>query len=732
MKDSKGYYIALDILRVMACIAILFYHLNFLKGGYLAVCSFLVLSSYLAVISASKRNKFSFKDYYLSRLKKIYLPLLIIVFITIAVISFIPNIVWLNLKPETTSVLLGYNNFWQLSANLDYFARHVSSPFMHLWYIAILMQFEIVFPFIYVLMKKIGDKVHKIIPSIVFSILFLGGFIYFYYSFNNSNLMVTYYSTFTRMFALFLGVAIGFWHIYYDETVCFKKRMWINIIYVIYLIFLVGLFIGIDSSSKLMPIGMILTSLITWRLIEYSRKIDSNNSFLTKIIKTFASISYEVYLWQYPLIYIVGLYIDNLYILSIVVIILTIILAYILHFALNNKNEKYKVIRIIVLVILIVSSIYGAVRYIISKDYTEEMNALEEQLANNSKILEEKQKAYAEQMQKDADEFAVSLDNLNISEEELKLKITNLNIVGIGDSVMLGTINDLYKEFPNGYFDAKISRTAWVVNDILIALNNRHILGEPILLNLGANGDCPEECKEKIIATAGNRDIFWLNVTNDNEVHFNAKLEALASKYENIHIIDWAKASVDHPEYFVADGIHLTAPGRDAYTKTIYDAIYNAYLDKYQKQKDELIKDYEEKIKNKISFIGNDLLLNAYDYLKEDYPDSVFEINSNFNYEEVDKYLTKQIEDNTLTKEIVFIFDRQVNMTDDKWQKILTKINTSEVYIVLFDGEMISGLPENVKVLSLASDSENVMADKIHLTNKGNELLQSILKENLT
>ena len=57
-----------------------------------------------------------------------------------------------NLKPETNSVLFGYNNFWQLDANMDYFAMHSSSPFIHLWYIAILMQFELIFPFIYIIL----------------------------------------------------------------------------------------------------------------------------------------------------------------------------------------------------------------------------------------------------------------------------------------------------------------------------------------------------------------------------------------------------------------------------------------------------------------------------------------------------------------------------------------------------------------------------------------------------
>ena len=109
---SKNYYKYLDIIRLISCIAVLLYHFNFLKGGYLAVCTFFVLTGYLSCISAFKKDKFSFKEYYINKFKKLYLPLLIVVFITIAIVSFLPNILWLNLKVETTSILLGYNNFW--------------------------------------------------------------------------------------------------------------------------------------------------------------------------------------------------------------------------------------------------------------------------------------------------------------------------------------------------------------------------------------------------------------------------------------------------------------------------------------------------------------------------------------------------------------------------------------------------------------------------------------------
>ena len=179
MENTKKYYKDINLIRLLACISVFLYHLGILKGGYLAVCTFFVLSGYLTCIKALSSDKFSFKEYFKNRILKLYVPLITTVFISIAVLSFFQNIFLLNLKPETTSVLLGYNNFWQISANLDYFARHIDSPFMHLWYISILLQLDLIFPFIFILLRKIGEKVNKIIPCIITFILGLASAIAF-------------------------------------------------------------------------------------------------------------------------------------------------------------------------------------------------------------------------------------------------------------------------------------------------------------------------------------------------------------------------------------------------------------------------------------------------------------------------------------------------------------------------------------------------------------------------
>ena len=110
----KKYYKYIDVLRVIACLFVLLYHLGLSKGGYLAVCTFFVMSGYFTCKSLFKNEKVSLKKYYKDRFFKIYLPLFVVVLLTIGVVSLIPNVSWFNLKPESTSALLGYNNIWQV------------------------------------------------------------------------------------------------------------------------------------------------------------------------------------------------------------------------------------------------------------------------------------------------------------------------------------------------------------------------------------------------------------------------------------------------------------------------------------------------------------------------------------------------------------------------------------------------------------------------------------------
>lgn len=730
MKLSKGYIKGIGLTRVFACIAILLYHMNLLKGGYLAVCIFFVLTGFLSCISCFKKEKFSFKDYYVNKFKSIYIPLLVVVFLSISLVSLFSNINWFNLKPETTSVLLGYNNFWQLNANMDYFARHVSSPFMHLWYMGIILQFDLVFPFIFLILKKLGDKCHKLIPCIITGALSLIFTFVFYKSSLGDNLMVTYYSTFTRIFSILFGVFLAFIYQYYNNIFMFSfnNKNVNKAIYGVYLIIILLLFIFIGSTSKYFAISMILVSLITCRLIALSH-INNKKLFKFKdrIIRFISSISYEVYLVQYPIIFIFQ-YINLNNVLEIFLIIfITFIVSLLIKFALSLKSTSFSKLRIILFLLILVPTIFGTYKYIISKDYTSEMKALESNLELNSQIMEERKKEYASKINEEKENWLNTLKDLEQGEEELKNVVSNLTLVGIGDSIMLGAIDELQSKFPNGYFDAAVSRTAYVANGIIRDLSYSGLLGDPVVINLGANGDCDNATKDLIMSNLGNRKVFWLNVTNDYSVGVNANLNSYASRFNNLYVIDWNSISSGHPEYFIADGIHLTYEGKKAYVKAIYDSIYKVYLDEYNEKKQSIMEEYEQKQNEKITFIGNSMLINAYNYLDEELLKYEFITDSEYDYDLLRKELKSKINNNELSNKIVFVLDKSAHLTLENYKELIKICSNHKIKVISVDNNLSSLTSEKVEVVDFIVEKNYYLADGIHLSKIGNQKLNELI-----
>jgi hypothetical protein len=57
----------------------------------------------------------------------------------------------------------------------------------------------------------------------------------------------------------------------------------------------------------------------------------------------------------------------------------------------------------------------------------------------------------------------------------------------------------------------------------------------------------------------------WQDLTNQ-------RLGAAAVGRPNVALVDWHAASEGHPEYFVADGVHLTPVGAQAYAVALASA----------------------------------------------------------------------------------------------------------------------------------------------------------------
>jgi hypothetical protein len=142
---------------------------------------------------------------------------------------------------------------------------------------------------------------------------------------------------------------------------------------------------------------------------------------------------------------------------------------------------------------------------------------------------------------------------------------------------MLGAVDNLSTLFENGYFDGKVSRQIWHAPSVIDELSSENKLGDPVIIALGTNSDAFNGYKEKILSKLDGKQVFWVTVNYPKAMTINDKLFAEAESNSNFHVIDWNAYSNGSTDYFYKDGIHLTTSGRKAYTKCIYESLYNYY-----------------------------------------------------------------------------------------------------------------------------------------------------------
>ncbi|MBQ4253514.1 MAG: acyltransferase family protein, partial [Erysipelotrichaceae bacterium] len=576
----------------------------------------------------------------------------------------------------------------------------------------------------------------KMIEAIFHNVLAICSIVLFFWYNRNQPVMTVYYHTLSRVNALLIGVAGYFNHDYFDRKMDDPVLNGIN--YWLMMIVFIVMFISSSADSKYFAELMILAALCTDYVLELARNMeDKRIPLLDQIISYVSKISYEIYLVQYPVIFFAQYLFFSEYQSSLgrwLIALVSIIMAIAVNTIVNAKFEKTG---LIALALLVAINGTGTVRYILAKDHTAEMKALEEQLAQNEQMLADKQKEYEEQAKAQREEWEKKMAELQDGEEGLKDIVTNLPITTIGDSVMVGATQKLYDTFKNVYVDAAVSRTAWVVEGILTPLKQRGILGKVVVIHLGTNGDVPESVKDKLMKICSDSDVFWVTVTNDRNVHVNAKLKNFVNKYPNAHLLDWETLSAPHPEYFYSDGIHLNPTGRAGYAKEVYNAIYNLYLERYNAQKQEVLDQIEKEKRERIGFYGNDLLVNMFDPLKNAYDKASFNVVSEeYTAEQLIEDVSKAASDDSLAYNLVFAIDSKMTFSIPQYEKLIGICGERKLYFVQLKDDL-SALTshENVTLIDfssqLSANSSYLLADRVHLSPEGNSALSGLIRETI-
>ncbi len=216
MENNAQKKTGLDALRGIGITGIVLYHVfpTVFRGGFLGVPLFFVLSGYLMFMTGErdwKRGSFRIGAYYSRRFRKIMPSLFVMVMMVCCFLTLTKSELLIGLRQELCGIFLGYDNWWQIAKKASYFSRLAcSSPFTHLWFLAVEIQFYLLWPFLFLLYKKASVRLDEKKLCFVFPLLALlsAGKMFFLYTPGEDPSRV-YYGTDTMAFSLFIGIFLG-------------------------------------------------------------------------------------------------------------------------------------------------------------------------------------------------------------------------------------------------------------------------------------------------------------------------------------------------------------------------------------------------------------------------------------------------------------------------------------------------------------------------------------------
>ncbi len=296
---QRKYFPHIDGLRGIAVLLVLLFHvdISFLKGGFIGVDIFFVISGYLIstiLIEKNDNNNFSFHDFYIRRIKRLMPSMLIVIIISlIMAFFFLPYYLFETSLKSSNAAVLSYSNilFYKQSGYFDSDAH--LKPFLHTWSLSVEEQFYLIWPLLLFFILKLKTKKTRILIFIGIGILSLC-FSEYFLSFNSS---AAFYLTPFRVFEFIIGTLI-YWVNKFELKASLKEI--VTTLAVIGFVFITYMY---DKNTPFPGINALIPCILSAILIHNTGQAKYVSSIYdNQIIRWFGKISYSLYLVHWPLI----------------------------------------------------------------------------------------------------------------------------------------------------------------------------------------------------------------------------------------------------------------------------------------------------------------------------------------------------------------------------------------------------------------------------------------------
>ena len=372
MNKDFSYRSDIDGLRAIAVLIVIFFHANFswMPGGYVGVDVFFVISGFLITTTIEKEillNSFSFKQFYLRRIRRIIPVLFFILLVCTVPAYFMFASDFESFSRTLIHTILSTNNIHLWINSKKYFAENSELiPLLHTWSLSVEEQFYFIWPAILLLLSKL--KSIKTKRAMILLILVLGLLYSIYLTDADPN--TAYFLLQGRFFELGIGATLAvFWQ---KLPIGNKTINHLSSIIGVLLILIPALILQKESTF---PGLNALWPCLGAAFLIYSNKGNNENEGIintvlrNKFVVLIGTISYSMYLWHWPLFAFLKYFgfelTGTIRILSLVLI---FILSYLSWKYIEQPfrttlkfNFKTTLLRVMLPVLIISASIYGVI-----------------------------------------------------------------------------------------------------------------------------------------------------------------------------------------------------------------------------------------------------------------------------------------------------------------------------------------------------------------------------------
>lgn len=307
--EPKRHWPALDGLRAVAVLAVIFYHVGSFPGGYLGVDVFFVLSGFLITSLLltewdARGGRVSFRDFYARRVLRLFPALGCVLVTTLLVVAVLAltgrhadrAFAWTTLS--AVPWVIGFVGNWA-RALAPHAPIGTLGALGQTWSLAVEEQFYLVWPALFVLLLRRRIRRDRLALALI--LLAVAEMIYRAWMANRGiSLARIYYATDSHSDGLLVGCALAFWLVKGPGTGdaagrIAKPMTWLAAASLAAL-FVVGRRAGapVETSAAVLATGVLTAAIVTGGAPPALLRVLS-----ARAVVRMGRRSYGLYLWQY-------------------------------------------------------------------------------------------------------------------------------------------------------------------------------------------------------------------------------------------------------------------------------------------------------------------------------------------------------------------------------------------------------------------------------------------------